>query len=187
MYGTQKEMIMWIDVRIPFSEDSQLAEAYNRALENTTADWVLILDHDVFLANPRWYEMCLRAIENVKSDPTVACITCEANPKRPLSHYRHNKKIIEDINDHIEISKRYYKQHGDDLIEMDRYATGFFMLLNRKVAQEIGFQQMNKGISKIDVDFGTRLREQGYKVYKMLGLYVFHRRGMKHLFKEFTR
>jgi len=188
MFGTQKKNIMWVDVSIPFSEDGMLADAYNRALENSTAEWVLFLDHDVFLAtNPRWYKMCLQAIKNVESDPTVACITCEANPKRPHRHYRHNKKVVDDINKHIELAKHCYKQHGDDLIEMDRYATGYFMLLNRKVVKEIGFRQMNRTINKIDVDFGTRLREKGYKVYKMLGLYVYHRRGMKYLLKEFTK
>ena len=69
---------MWIDVKIPYEPDDKLAEAYNRAMVNTTAPWVLLLDHDVFLAlNPHWYEMCLEVVERVDND--VGMITCVTN------------------------------------------------------------------------------------------------------------
>ena len=44
---------------------------------------------------------------------------------------------------------------------------------------------MGKGINNIDADFGTRLLGRGYHVYLMPGLYIYHRRGMKHLKPEF--
>ena len=45
---------MWIDVRIPYDENNHLAAAYNRALKESSAAWILFLDHDVFLLNPRY-------------------------------------------------------------------------------------------------------------------------------------
>lgn len=179
---------MWIDVQIPYGENGRLAAAYNRALRQGGSEWVLFLDHDVFLCNPRWYEMCVMAIETLeKSDSLVACIGCECGGER------HRKalntigiEIPDSIEHHIDVSKYQYKKWGNTLEMINQHVPGFFMLLKRQVAIDIGFRQNGQGINNIDKDFGSRLREAGHHIYHMRGLYIYHRRGMKHLRKEFT-
>jgi len=177
---------MYIDVRIPFDENGHLADAYNRALENSNADWVLFLDHDVFLANPRWYEMCLEAVDTLKVDPLAACIGC-------LAGGEHHKRTMREKgvpSDHLELyikeSKNYYYQYGNMLQRIHEHAAGYFLLLNRKIAKEVGFRQVQEGINNIDENFGSRLIKAGYHIYMMRGLYIYHRRGMKHLRNEFV-
>lgn len=176
---------MYIDVRIPFDEEGRLARAYNRALADGISEWVLFLDHDVFLCNPRWYEMCIEVIEQLQRDPKAACIGCECGGE-------HHKRTMEQlgppnsrIEDHIEISLGKYFKHGTIVQQISVPVPGFFMLLKREVGREIGFVQRKRSINNIDTDFGERLMKAGYHIYQMRGLYVYHRRGMKKLRKEF--
>ncbi len=185
MFGWLKKRIMYIDVRIPFDENNRLAMAYNRALADGISEWVLFLDHDVFLCNPLWYEMCLEVIESLRIDPKVACIGCVAGGSRHKRTMEQHGPPNSQIEDHIEEAKRRYKLYGNLIEEINIHVPGFFMLLNRRIAEVIKFRQINSSINNIDKDFGTRLMEAGYHIYHMKGLYVYHRRGMKHLKKEF--
>jgi GT2 family glycosyltransferase len=176
---------MWIDVRIPFDENNLLALAYNRALEEGSSEWVLFLDHDVFLCNPRWYEMCLKAIEIVERDPKAAMIGCECGGEHHKRSVAESGVPTDRLELYIDSSKNYYYQYGNSLQRIEEHVPGYFMLLRRDVAKKIGFQQRRRSINNIDVDFGQRLLKAGYHVYQMRGLYIYHRRGMKHLKKEF--
>lgn len=178
---------MWIDVRIPFDENNRLAEAYNRALQESTTDWVLFLDHDVFLCNPHWYSMCLYVIENLKDvDDHAACIGCKCGGSHHKRTVKQHGPPESDIEKHIAYSKKVYHKYGNMVRQIHEHAAGYFLLLNRQIATEIGFRQVKNSINNIDQDFGSRLLEAGYHIYEMEGLYIYHRRGMKHLKKEFT-
>ena len=177
---------MWIEVVIPFDENNRLAGAYNRALRQGKSGWVLFLDHDVFLCNPNWYTICLRAIENLKNDPKAALITCVAGGQRHHQIVRTGAVINDSIGDHILIAKDLYSKWGNTLKRTDDQLAGFFFLLNRHIAKNIGFRQINSTINGIDADFCSRLYGAGYHAYELPGLYVYHRRGMKRLKKEFV-
>ena len=189
MFGIVKKRIMYIDVRIPFDEEGQLVKAYHRALADGISEWVLFLDHDVFLCNPCWYEMCIEAIEDLRQDPQAACIGCVAGGSRLNKVIRVQKENYippnADIEHHIDVAKVKYYKYGNTLQRIHKHVPGFFLLLKREVAQEIGFVNQRKGINDIDYDFGKRLMEAGYHIYEMPGLYVYHRRGMRHLKKDF--
>lgn len=179
---------MWIDVRIPYDENGHLAQAYNRDLADGCSPWVLFLDHDVFMLNPRWFEMCSNAITLLESaDPKAACITCMAVGERHRRTMQEKGEPESDIEKLIQVAKEEYIKHGLKLDRIHEHAAGYFMLLNREAALKIRFKQVGRSINNIDVDFGTRLLATGYHIYQMPGLYVYHRRGMKHLKKEFTR
>ena len=175
MFGTQKKNIMYIDVIIPYEEENQLAAAYNRALDIGDSEWVLFLDHDVFLAtNPRWYQICQQVLEEL-DDPKAAAIGCiEGGRKGPV-------RKLDDIPWHINESRKRWQKFGTELELRDKHIPGFFMLLKRSVAKEIGFRQQNNTINRIDIDFSMRLLEAGYHIYRMKGLYTFHRRGTRHM------
>jgi len=181
---------MRIEIKIPYSETGQLADAYNLALTEGTSEWVLFLDHDVFLCcNPRWYHMCLQAVETLKKDPKAACIACIAGGEWHKKKKKNRTSVYNDrIQFHIENAKKAYQQYGNTLVRREKHVTGFFLLVNRKIASEIGFVQIRPGsIYNIDIDFGNRVLEAGYHNYTMPGLYVYHRRGMSHLKKEFIK
>jgi len=179
---------MYIDVRIPFDEEGRLARAYHRALADGISEWVLFLDHDVFLCNPHWYDMCIKAIEVMRVDPKAACIGCECGgewlAKLQRSQGENFKPPNGNIDYHIEKSKKVYYEYGNMIQRIHIPVPGFFMMVKREVAREIGFVQ-RRNINNIDTDFGNRLMAAGYHIYQMRGLYIYHRRGMKHLKKEF--
>jgi len=185
MYGIAENKLMWIDVNIPYDEKGRLALAYNRALEQGSSEWVLFLDHDVFLCNPFWYEMCLEAVRAINFDSKVAFITCKCGGEHHARTMRKNGVPTDKLEMYITESETHYHQYGNMLQRVHEPAAGFFMLLNRKIAKQIGFVQQKESINNIDQDFGDRLLSAGYHIYLMPGLYIYHRRGMKHLKKEF--
>ncbi len=185
MFGPLKKKIMYIDVRIPFDENNRLAMAYNRALADGISEWVLFLDHDIFLCNPLWYEMCLKAIESLRDDPKAACIGCVSGGDRHQRTMKDGFTPMANIDYHIKQAGGLYNTYGNLVERISIHVPGFFMLLNRRIAEVIKFRQTNSSINNIDKDFGSRLMESGYHIYHMKGLYVYHRRGMKHLKKEF--
>jgi len=178
----------WIDVKIPYDVEGGLATAYNRALSEGISEWVLFLDHDIFLCNPLWYKMSLAAVKYLsENDPKAACIGCTTMVKLPARDIKRGIRVNDSIEFHINRAKQEYAKYGTELARRNKYVTGFFLLVNRKIASEIGFTQPVLGdINKIDVDFGTRVLAAGYHNYKMPGLYVYHRRGMRYLEKDFV-
>ena len=99
---------MYIEIQIPYGTEQRLADAYNQALINGTSEWILFLDHDVFLCNPRWYDMCVTAIDTLSVDPQAACITCERAGEWFNAHRNKGVRTPNgDIDYHIEKSKEY--------------------------------------------------------------------------------
>lgn len=170
---------MWVDVKIPYEPDHRLAYAYNRAVSETTAPWVLILDQDVTLVNPHWYEMCLEAVKQVPDAGLITCVMngCSDRPQRPDCEITKSP----DRTVHEAKALEVYKKHGSKLIEVtdDRIA-GYFMLVNCAVWKKLAFSD-DDGRYKVDQNFCRRLLKRGYKIYLMPGLYVYHRRGMRKL------
>jgi len=178
----------WIDVKIPYDSQGSLAMAYNRALSEGSSEWVLFLDHDIFLCNPLWYKMSLAAVQHLsENDPKAACIGCITHTKLSGRDIKRGVVTNDSVGFHIDIAKREYTKYGTTLVRRNKYVSGFFLLVNRKIASEIRFTQPKTGdINKIDVDFGTRVIDAGYHNYQMGGLYVYHRRGMRYLEKDFV-
>lgn len=170
---------MWVDVKIPYEPDHRLAYAYNRAVSETTAPWVLILDQDVFLCNPHWYDMCLGAIEQAPDAGLITCVMngCSDRPQRPDCEISKST----DLSVHEKLAREVYEKHNTNLIEInDSRVAGYFMLVNRKVWEQIKFEP-KKGPYSVDNYYCERLLKSGYKIYLMPGLYVYHRRGMRKL------
>ena len=162
---------MWIDVRIPYEPGNHLADAYNRAMENTTAEWVLLLDQDLFLTNPKWYNMSLYAIEQLK-DTKVGVITCRCNSKQLAN-------VQDSISYQIRVAQRYYSKEKDNLQKIENQITGFFMLVKKEVWKTVPFRDVGRGCDKIDLDFSQRIMDNGFEIYRINGLYLYHRRNMR--------
>lgn len=169
---------MWIDVKIPYEPEKRLAVAYNRAMEDSSADWVLLLDHDVFLAcNPYWYGMCLNAINTLKNE-RVGLITCVTSKTNNTCQRAAIQVRTDRIKHHIRVATQLYRLYKSTVVpwEDSFHVAGFFMLVNKSAWEQVRFVSMRKGIDKIDHDFARRLMENGYKIYTLPGLYVFHYR-----------
>ena len=162
---------MWIDVKIPYEPGNHLADAYNRAMENTTAEWVLLLDQDLFITNPKWYEMSLDTIEKLK-DTNVGLITCTCNSK-------HFASVRDSITYHIRNAKLVYDNKKNNLEKIHNQVTGFFMLVKKEAWKTVPFRDMGRGCDKIDLDFSQRIMDNGFEIWRMNGLYLYHRRDMR--------
>lgn len=171
---------MWIDVKIPYEPQERLAEAYNRAMATSQAAWVLLLDHDVYVAlNPLWYDICLQTIEQLSNQP-VGLITC-----RECGNY---DDYDVRLNHYVEHAKEEYEQ-GLRLrrIERPEEVAGYFMLVNHRAWMISQFRGVGKGVNKVDHDFARRLIEKNYKLYMIEGLWVYHRRGVRKLRGEWEK
>ena len=178
-----------IEVKIPYGLHGDLVGAYNKAMESASTDWVLLLDQDVFLCNPYWYEMCLDAINEVSSQ--VGLITCVCNPYygpnfRNCTSEEVQRATIQikssNIEEHIQAGKKVYEKYGTKLEKITSYkVAGFFMLVRKSIWEDLQFKTIDTGVQGIDWNYCKRLLDKGYMIYRMSGLYVFHRRCMRKL------
>jgi GT2 family glycosyltransferase len=180
------ENSLWIDVKIPYEPGNALARAYNRAMENTLAEWVLFLDHDLFICNPLWYEMCLDAIRQLDGK-RVGWITAKCNRIACPDQKHYVKFDNNDIVDHIKTANSLYKEKGNSLVKTDAIISGFFILTNKTAWKAAGgFKQVNGSIFGIDNEYKRDLTRAGFDTYVMEGLYFYHLYRQKtKLFQEF--
>jgi|GEM_PF-2163998 len=163
-----------IDVRIPYRADGDLGFEYNRLMGQSDG-WVLLLDHDVLLLNPHWYELCQQAIEEVGEDAGI--ITCRTNniacPGQKDKHAPGNA----DLDAHRKRAVELWKAHGahtTDITRGKKLIGGFFMLVHRKVWERVG--GFKRGFLGVDNNFHQRVMRAGLKVYRLDGLYCYHNR-----------
>jgi len=176
---------MWIDVKIPYEPGNRLAEAYNRSMEDSSAEWVLLLDHDVFFCNPNWYGICIQAIEQVK-DTKAGLLTCVTNgTHRANNTPQKADRIIKTdcLHQHIQVAKILHEKYKYTVTQITwPKITGFFMLVKRSAWEEIKFKGQDLGY--VDWHFSNRLLDAGFEIYLMKGLYMYHQRGMGALWKR---
>lgn len=161
---------MKIDVRIPYSDEKNLGKEYNHILETTDSDWVLLLDHDVFLAlNKNWYNICISTIE--KYQPALA--TCWTNKGgSALPWLVQPDSQVFDLKKHEAIAKDVYAKYGMAVTPIEK-ATGFFMLVNKHAWKKVGGFP-GKGVVQEDWGYCKKLKEAGHTILRMDGLYVYH-------------
>ena len=177
---------LWIDVKIPYEPGGKLAYAYNRAMESTSAEWVLFLDHDLFICNPHWYEMCLNAIEQTK-DMNPGWITARCNR---IAGIPQKYKVVSDDNDifhHIKIAKGLYKKYRDKVRQITDDLSGFFILTNKTAWRAVGgFKDVGQGLFGIDNEYRRGLAEMNFGLFVIDGLYFYHLYKQKKVaFKDF--
>jgi len=160
-----------IDVRIPFEPGGKLGEDYNRIMNESKHDWVLFLDHDLFLLNPHWYLMCQKAIS---SNPGAGMFSCWTNNLGKTMQRDETAPQTDSLIDHINHAKKIFQKFGYGCTEIDK-ASGMFLLIS-KVAWErvLGFPGL--GLFKEDWDFSRRLKNYKFKIFRIDGLYVYHLR-----------
>ena len=179
---------MFIDVKIPYESGRQLAFAYNRAMETATSEWVLMVDHDIYLAtNPHWYAMSLNAVEQLQNKK-VGWITAKTNRIGNKSQLYSVQNDSDDLNQHIDIASKLYEERGDTISVAKGNLSGFFILTNKTAWQSVGgFKDQGKGLSAVDNIYSKELRANGFGMYVMDGLYLYHfyKKRKKELYAKF--
>ena len=174
-----------VEVKIPYGINNDLAGAYNEAMESSKAEWVLLLDHDVFVScNPKWYEICIEVVNTVPD--RVGMITCVCNPRpRRKSKGSQYPDIIEyshDIDAHIEVARKLHQKYGLYLQQVPTYkVAGFFMLVRKEAWRQIKFEGVGRGSDMVDWTFAGKLQRRGWQIWELPGLYVYHRRDVRKL------
>lgn len=164
-----------IDVRVPYEPNGLLGHDYNRIMKESKHNWILFLDHDIFLSlNPHWYHICQTAIEqNQHKKPGL--FTCKTNVNhKGTGQFDENSPQSDSIEDHRQYAKTVWETHSYSVESIPR-ASGFFMLVNKSAWFDVG-GFIGTGLFREDWIFSKRLVSSGFSIQCMKGLYVYHAR-----------
>lgn len=161
---------------VPYTKDKDLGTFYNNALR-VVGNWVLFVDHDVFLAtNSSWYGICSEAINQVKNNAGI--ITCTTNRIGCSWQRDNNAPKSTCIEEHQKYAIQLYQEKGLGIMDVTRQArtkklSGFFMLTNKKVWEKTG--GFVSGFYGVDNYYGEKVIQAGFRIYLISGLYLYHR------------
>lgn len=162
-----------IQVMIPFDTTGQLAAAYNRAMKRATSEWVLFLDHDLFICNKSWYNICCRAVNKLgnKTGWITAVTNRIGNPEQRAA----GAPETHDLAAHCEFSRKLYEKYGETTERCRGAMSGFFILTN-KTAWRLcgGFDESRKRLLGVDNKYSQALSKIGLQHYRLPGLYFYH-------------
>jgi GT2 family glycosyltransferase len=175
-----------IDVVMPYEPGMKLAYAYNRAMQLSAAEWVLFLDHDLFICNRWWYEMCMEAIRKAPDNcGWITAVTNRIGNKNQKAVSRRGLSIpdTEDVGVHCQFSHELYKDWGTQLLRCRGAMSGFFILTNKAAWRAAGgFDENRKRLAGVDNIYSRDLNRAGYCFYKLPGLYFYHMYRKKNLY-----
>lgn len=164
-----------INVYIPYEPEKRLGQAYNRVLRESAQEWNLLLDWDVLLLNPDWYNICQRVILSLErnQEPTgiISAVTNVSGGTLAQKDYHCPKTA--DIHEHRRWSLKMYRHYGETVHETrpPHNIAGLFILTNKKAWAAVG--GFKEGLY-VDFDYSPRVAARGFKIYVVPGLYVYH-------------
>lgn len=171
---------MYIDTRIVYEPGEgnnffvNLGFAYNRAMK-LSKDWVLFLDQDVFLINRDWYKIALNAIDQVGHE--AGFITCVTNRiGNTLQIVPGIRGLPDDLTMHDTISQERWEMYGntvEDITDKTDKLSGFFILTHKQAWKDVGGFKEGQ-INAFDTAYCLSVKQAGYKLYLIPGLYVYH-------------
>jgi len=138
-------------------------------MEASPSEWVMIYDHDIFLANPNWYDIILRHIEEAPDGGLFTCVTNRiGNPHQKVGADKDNH----DLRYHWEFAKA---QKGKPLRLAKQPISGLIMVTSKTVWKAAGGFEERKSYFGVDNAYHKAVKKAGYKVYIIDDLYVYHR------------
>ena len=159
---------------VPFDMSGNIGRDYNRIMRSCSSEWVGFIDHDIFVANPHWYGMFFSAI-SVFGDQAgfIGCMTNRVgSPLQKVKGVERNN----DIGYHREFAENLFKEHGNtvqDVTDSQFCPSALMFATSKKAWYETGgFRET--GLVGVDTKYIGKLKEKGYKIYLLKGLYVYH-------------
>lgn len=159
---------------VPFVINQKVGIAYNRIM-NELDGWVGFMDHDIFFANPSWYELFTNAIDRLGENAGfITCVTnrigCQLQKQPGVDRNNH------DIRYHKKIAREVYDQSGNEIVDITDSPfspSALVFVTHKKAWQKVGGFSERKHIG-CDNDYCGRLKRSGYRLFIVKGLYVYH-------------
>jgi GT2 family glycosyltransferase len=177
-----------IQVHIPYDTEGRLARAYNRAMRRSTSEWVLFIDHDLFICNKYWYQICIEAVQRAQQmqeqkQIRVGWITAVTNRIGNPAQKVQGAPESHDLQHHCSFARDLYEKHGSNLERCKGAMSGFWILTNKTAWRRCGgFDEKRKRLLGVDNRYSQALSKAGYLHYRIPGLYVYHMYHQKKLF-----
>lgn len=163
-----KEM-PFIEVVIPYEPCKKFGFAANRVMEKAH-DWVFILDHDLFICNPNWYEAFLYGVQKVGHG--AGWITGVTNRTACSNQRAVDAPIKDNLVEHVRYAEKLWQRHGPEIIEVqDEGFTTFNCLTHKEAWKKVGGFDVQY---HFDSKYCSDLRKHGYKMFVMPGVYFYH-------------
>lgn len=174
---------LWFPTIIPHEPGAKLGEAYNRAMK-TVADWVLFIDHDLYIVNPNWYRIMLCAIREIGHRAGwITCYTNRVSSAMKGWMWRPDAPKGDDIEEHRKFGRKLWDDNGLHSTDITQAPplSGFWILTHKKAWEKVG--GFKPGQISVDNDYHIKLVQAGYEVHRMDGMYVYHHYGRDWLWK----
>lgn len=158
---------------VPFILNGNIGAEYNRIMKFCSEEWIGFLDHDIFIANPHWYGMFVEAISVLGEQAGfIGCMTNSVGcPLQKAGAEKNN-----DIRYHREFAENIHKEHNNivqDITGSQFNPSALMFVTSKKAWYEVGGFREN-GLIGVDTNYVGKLKDKGYKVYLLKGLYVYH-------------
>jgi GT2 family glycosyltransferase len=162
-----------IECRIPYSEDGNLGAEYNRIMEDTEADIVMLLDHDVLLLNPHWHHILSYIFAK---NPKAGMVTCYTNNIGTKAQLPSNCPPNHDIRQHRAYARAIWEKNKYSTTPIP-HASGMLLALRKECWKDVGM--FIDGFFKVDIDYSRRVDASKWQMLRANGLYVYHIRERK--------
>lgn len=160
----------------PFSPEKKIGEAYNAHcwLVPRETDWILILDYDAMILDPRAYTIMQRAID---AHPEAEIFTAYAS-RIGYSDQRLNPHKIEEndsIKHHLQIARDLADEWPNGECTPIHTAAGFFLLFRKSYWEKQKFQPEIVDSSGRLFDWNFCLPAMHRKTIRLIrGVYCWH-------------
>ena len=161
-----------MNIYIPFAKDKNLGREVTKLVTQSTDKYVIIQDGDVLQLDSFYGN---RIAEVVAANPEYALYTCYTNRigcEAQLSPY--SNWLNDDIAYHRDVADKHWRKHGTEVIDVTNSTliSGHTLVIDTKAFSEI-LPLPNIALG-LDNEIHKRLRDKGYKVGLMAGIYVYH-------------
>ena len=157
-------------IRIPWRTDANIGRFYNDEMAAAPErGWVLFLDHDVMVLTPRWYNVCLQAINE---HPDAGLFTCRTNRgKHGVQRDGVGMRLDEDIAKHLMRAAELAPLGAQTIPPSRPGGWGFFMLVSKAMWRRAPFTE---GFNHVDTRFFRTAAASGMPILLLDGVYAYH-------------
>lgn len=168
---------------IVYGLTKDLGLVYNELMEKAQTEWVLFLDHDLFICNPLWYRLSCHAIKECKNAGLISAV-CNRLAADRYAQVLPPPIDSNNLEDHVRHARSLQQQFGTRCIRVGPEAapfSGFFILTSKTVWRAVGGFKTT-GFLGVDDNYSGKILAHGYHRYVIQGLYFYHmRQAKKHL------
>lgn len=155
----------------PWASDKNIGRAYNEFCARVPeSDWICLQDGDVMYLTDFWGKQIEDVIRQHGHYDLIGCYTNRlASP-----HQCYNGEFSEntDLMHHIRIAEKLYKDHYNDVEQINKGIAGMFMLFPKKTWLKHKFRE---NTNAFDSFFSKEVLKGGGRVGLAKGLYVLHK------------